>query len=260
MAHIPRKQFGQHFLKDQGIIHRIIAALHPKTHDHLVEIGPGQGALTFPILKQIHQLEVVELDRDLVLLLKDRSQSLGKLDIYSADALKFDFASLKKDDRMLRVFGNLPYNISTPLLFHLLSYSQMISDMLFMLQKEVALRLVAQADDDHYGRLSVMAQYHCRIELLFDVPANAFYPPPQVESSMVLFTPYREYPYLAHDYTLFENIVRHAFQQRRKTLRNSLKKLIDDSVWAHIKVHSDLRPENLSVKDFVEISNAVMTL
>lgn len=256
MVSIPRKRFGQHFLCDQAIIARIIAALAPKANDHLVEIGPGQGALTRPILKAIHQLEVVELDRDLIPQLEKRCEGLGDLIIYSADALTFNFAELCKDERWLRIFGNLPYNISTPLIFHLLDFAPHISDMLFMLQKEVAMRIAAKANDDDYGRLSVMVQYHCHVELLFNVPPDAFYPPPQVQSSIIRLEPHRQYPYLAKNYQLFETIVKHAFQQRRKTLRNSLKGLVDDDVWAHIPLHSNLRAENLTVKDFVEISNA----
>jgi len=253
----PRKRFGQHFLCDQVIIQRIITALAPQPHEHLIEIGPGQGALTLPVLKLLKHLEVVELDRDLIPELESRTRNAGDLQIYSADALEFDFASVKKDDRMLRIFGNLPYNISTPLIFHLLTYSSIVSDMLFMLQKEVAERLAAQANEDAYGRLSVMVQYHCDVELLFDVSPQAFFPPPQVKSSIVHLVPHRQFPCRALDYNLFAEIVRHAFGQRRKTLRNSLKKLIDDSAWENMNVHSDLRPENLRVQDFVEISNAM---
>lgn len=253
---IPRKYFGQHFLCDKAIIQRIIASFAPKSEEHLIEIGPGQGALTVPILKQVKHLEAVELDRDLIPVLQERARNSGELVVYSADALKFDFASVKKDDRLLRVFGNLPYNISTPLIFHLLGYSSIISDMLFMLQKEVAARLAAKAGTEHYGRLSVMAQYQCQVDLLFDVPADAFYPPPQVTSSIVRLIPYREYPCRANDYELFASIVKQAFGQRRKTLRNSLKEMINDNVWAYIQIHSNLRPENLTVKNFVEISNA----
>ena len=255
--HTPRKRFGQHFLCDQSIIHRIIDALHPKAAQHLIEIGPGQGALTVPMLQQIKQLEVIELDRDLVHELKHRNRENDDLIVHEADALEFDFASLKNDDRLLRVFGNLPYNISTPLIFHLLNFSDIISDMLFMLQKEVAKRMAADAGSKDYGRLSVMVQYHCRVELLFDVPASAFYPPPQVVSSIVKLVPHREYPYRAQNYPLFESVVKHVFGQRRKTLRNSLREMIDDDVWAHINIRSDLRAENLSVKDFVEICNVM---
>src|SRR5207249_4042847 len=144
--------------------------------EHLVEIGPGQGALTVPVLKLIKRLEAIELDSDLIRTLQKRTQRYGELTIYSADALEFDFASLKKDERLLRIFGNLPYNISTPMIFHLLMYADIIADMLFMLQKEVILRLAANPGNKDYGRLSVMVQYHCQVERLFDVSANAFYP------------------------------------------------------------------------------------
>jgi 16S rRNA (adenine1518-N6/adenine1519-N6)-dimethyltransferase len=256
-AFSPRKRFGQHFLCDQAIIHRIIAQLAPKATEHLIEIGPGQGALTIPILKLVNHLEVIELDRDLAQILRERAKHFEGLCIYSADVLKFDFSSVKKDQRLLRVFGNLPYNISTPLIFHLLTYSEMIADMLFMLQREVGKRLAAQKDSAEYGRLSVMVQYHCRVELLFDVPSSAFYPPPEVQSNVVRLIPYRQYPYPAIDYSLFASIVKQAFGQRRKTLRNSLKDRVTDAMWAAIPVCSDLRAENLSVKDFVAISNAL---
>jgi 16S rRNA (adenine1518-N6/adenine1519-N6)-dimethyltransferase len=255
--HAPRKRFGQHFLCDQSVIHRIIAALAPTPSQHLIEIGPGQGALTMPILKQIKRLEVVELDRDLIPELQARNHHGGELIIHSADALKFDFASVKQDERPLRIFGNLPYNISTPLIFHLLEYAPIVSDMLFMLQKEVAERLAANADTDDYGRLSVMVQYHCRVELLFDVPPTAFHPPPQVQSSIVRMIPYKNYPYPARDYSLFEEVVKQAFGQRRKTLRNSLKGMVDDNAWASIGIRSDLRAEKLTVKEFVDIANAI---
>lgn len=254
---IPRKRFGQHFLCDQAIIQHIVTALHPKVHEHLIEIGPGQGALTLPVLKRVKYLEAVELDRDLIPQLQERTHHAGQLHIYSADALEFDFSSVKKDDRLLRVFGNLPYNISTPLIFHLIHFSPIIMDMLFMVQKEVAERLAAAADTEHYGRLSVMVQYHWQVELLFNVPASAFYPPPQVESSMVRLIPYRELPYLANDYALFEEIVKNAFGQRRKTLRNSLKKIVSDEVWERLPIRSNLRAENLTVRDFIAITNSI---
>lgn len=255
--HIPRKRFGQHFLCDQAIIQRIIAALHIKSHDRLVEIGAGQGALTIPLLKEVHALDVIELDRDLIPGLQERSKGKGELTIHATDALAFNFASLKTDDRLLRIVGNLPYNISTPLLFHLLTFAPYIADMLFMLQKEVAERLVAVANSDAYGRLSVMMQYHCEVELLFDVAPTAFYPPPQVHSSIVRLQPHRDYPYRARHYEVFAAIVKQAFNQRRKTLRNSLKNRVADEVWARLPIDSKWRAENLSVKDFVLISDEV---
>jgi len=255
--HIPRKRFGQHFLSDQHIVERIVTALSPQATDHLIEIGPGQGALTLPILKRVRQLEVIELDRDLLPELEARTHRAGQLHVHLADVLEVNFAALKQDTRLLRVFGNLPYNISTPLIFHLLSFAPIIADMLFMLQLEVAERLAAKENTKHYGRLSVMVQYHCHVELLFHVPPGAFYPPPKVQSSIVRLTPHKTLPYQANDETLFANVVRLAFNQRRKTLRNSLRDLITDDMWANISIASDLRAENLSVKDFVEISNRI---
>lgn len=252
-SHVPRKRFGQHFLCDQTVIQRIIAALQPQPQQHLLEIGPGQGALTVPLLKQIKQLEVVELDRDLIPELQRRAQ--GDLTIYSSDALTFDFASIKKDERPLRIFGNLPYNISTPLIFHLLTFADIVADMLFMLQKEVAERLAALPDTKDYGRLSVMVQYHCDVELLFDVPPEAFYPPPKVQSSIVRLVPHKKLPSIARDYAFFDALVKAAFGQRRKTLRNSLRHIITDEMWEHVPLASDRRAETLSVQEFVMLAN-----
>lgn len=256
--HIPRKRFGQHFLSDQAVIQHIIAALNPKSTDHLIEIGPGQGALTLPLLKQVKELEVVELDRDLIPELKLRTLRVGKLIIHEADALTFDFAACKQDARKLRIFGNLPYNISTPLIFHLLTATSAISDMVFMLQKEVAERLASPPKGEHYGRLSVMVQYHAQVDLLFNVPPQAFFPPPKVESSVIRMTPFTSPPYPVHNYDLFAEIVKTAFGQRRKTLRNSLKRMITDEQWRHIQIASDLRAEDLGVADFVAMSNVLM--
>jgi 16S rRNA (adenine1518-N6/adenine1519-N6)-dimethyltransferase len=255
----PRKRFGQHFLSNQRIIANIVAALAPQASDHLVEIGPGQGALTVPVLKLVKHLEVIELDRDLIPELERRCLPFGELKVYAQDALQFDFRSIVRGAEKLRVFGNLPYNISTPLLFHLLAYNDVIGDMLFMLQKEVAERMVAPVNSEHYGRLSVMVQFHCRAELLFDVPPSAFYPPPQVKSSMVRLMPDDRFSRGVRDYARFAEVVRLAFNQRRKTLRNSLKHLVSDDDWAHMALHSDLRPENLRVEDFINIANTVGT-
>ena len=252
----PRKRFGQHFLHDKGVIDHIVATLAPRPEEHLIEIGPGQGALTVPVLRRTKQLEAVEFDRDLIPVLSERAKAAGDLTIYSADVLSFDFASVKKDERMLRVFGNLPYNISSPLIFHLLDYANIISDMLFMLQKEMAERLAA-TPGEHNGRLSIMVQYHCETNLLFNVPPSAFYPPPEVQSSIVQLVPYRECPYPVKDHALFAAVVKQAFGQRRKTLRNSLRTLVNDEVWSRTTIRPNLRPEELSVKEFVEISNAV---
>lgn len=254
---VPRKRFGQHFLCDQAVIQRIVATLAPERDQHLIEIGPGQGALTIPVLKRAKQLTAIELDRDLIPELEARAAGVGALSIVMQDVLKVDFAQFKTDKHLLRIFGNLPYNISTPFLFHLIQFAPFIADMFFMLQAEVAERIAAPAGSEHYGRLSVMVQYHCDVQLSFAVPASAFYPPPKVRSNMIKLVPYRDNPYHAMHYPLFENIVKHAFGQRRKTLRNSLRELVDDTVWAHVNIAPHLRAENLSVADFVTLSNAV---
>jgi 16S rRNA (adenine1518-N6/adenine1519-N6)-dimethyltransferase len=253
--HLARKRFGQHFLHDKQIIQRIVDMIAPQVGQHIVEIGPGQGALTVPILKKLSQLDVIEIDRDLIPPLKLRCADKGNLIVHEADALKFDFSSLVKADQPLRVIGNLPYNISTPLIFHLLQYANTILDMHFMLQKEVVERLAAQPGTEAYGRLSIMMQYHCQVIFLFNVTAAAFYPPPQVESSVVRLIPYREISHFARNYRHFSLLVREAFSHRRKTLRNSLKELISDAEWKTIAIDSHLRPEQLSVEDYVNISN-----
>jgi len=253
--HKPRKRFGQHFLRDQNVIQRIIAVLSPKPSEHLIEIGPGKGVLTFPILKKANQLEVIEIDRDLVTALRAYPEAQGKLIIHEQDALKFDFAKLTTPGNPLKVFGNLPYNISTPLIFHLLEYSSFISEMVFMLQKEVVDRIAAKAGDSEYGRLSVMVQYHCQVEKLFDVPAQAFDPPPKVVSSVIRLIPYAKLPFKAKEYDHFSKLVKQAFSQRRKTLRNSLKGMVNEVDWKELNMDPQWRPEELTVEDFVRLSN-----
>jgi 16S rRNA (adenine1518-N6/adenine1519-N6)-dimethyltransferase len=253
----PRKRFGQHFLTDLTVIERIIAVLNLNANDRYVEIGPGLGALTLPVLKKIKELDAIELDRELIPLLIDKTKTLGQVNIYQEDVLTVDFSQFKQDARDLHVFGNLPYNISTPLLFHLLTYASLITDMTVMLQKEVAERLTAAPNSKHYGRLSVMLQYYCEPTLLFNIGAYAFHPPPKVASSIVRLTPYKTLPYQAKDEALFATIVKQAFSQRRKTLRNSLKEMITETQWVALSINPQLRAENLSVKDFVTISNAL---
>lgn len=255
--HIPRKRFGQHFLQDKQVIQRIVDVIAPTPDQHIVEIGPGQGAMTLPLLKRIGALEVVELDRDLIPMLKSRCADKGNLVIHQADALEFDFGQLATDDRPLRVVGNLPYNISTPLIFHLLTFASRISDMHFMLQKEVVNRLAAMPGTPAYGRLSIMVQYHCRVQSLFDVGPGAFNPPPQVDSSIVRIIPYREIPSVAKDYAHFATIVKTAFSHRRKILRNCLKTLVSDEDWEKIHVDPHLRPEQLSISEYVKMSNTL---
>jgi 16S rRNA (adenine1518-N6/adenine1519-N6)-dimethyltransferase len=258
IMHKARKRFGQNFLHDAGIIRRIVRAINPKPGQHLVEIGPGLGALTEELLQEAGALDAIELDRDLIPVLRTKFfRYEDSFQIHEADALKFDFASLRTDDRPLRVVGNLPYNISTPLIFHLLSFSGQISDMHFMLQNEVVDRLAAQPGEDHYGRLGIMAQYYCRVEKLFKVPPGAFQPAPKVDSAIVRLTPYDQLPLVARDVHKLQEVVRTAFSQRRKTLRNNLKPLIDASTLETLGIDPQLRPERLPLEDFIRISDAI---
>lgn len=255
MTHTPRKRFGQNFLHDHNIIYNIISSIQAKPGQHWVEIGPGQGALTEPLLNEGVRLEVVELDRDLVMLLKQKFKQYPNLQIHSADALRFDFSALAEKDTKLRVIGNLPYNISTPLMFHLLDSAYCIEDMHFMLQKEVVDRICAAPGSKKYGRLSVMMQYYCATELLFDVPPESFDPAPQVMSAIVRLVPHRQPPVEVNDITKLNRVVTQAFSQRRKTLRNSLKKLIAEEDIVALNIDPTLRAENISLAEFAQLSN-----
>lgn len=258
MNHRPRKRFGQNFLHDQNVIRGIIAAIHPLPGERLVEIGPGLGALTEPLLQALGEMDVVELDRDLIPKLQQQFATTGTLRIHNTDALKFDFCSLlSSDNEKLRVAGNLPYNISTPLIFHLLAQSCCIRDMHFMLQKEVVNRLAAGPGGGDYGRLSVMVQYRCQVEKLFTVGPGAFNPPPKVDSAIVRLTPYAAPPYPAKDEKLFARLVNQAFSQRRKTLRNNMKGLLDSAAIEAMGIDPGCRPETLSLEQFVTLANAV---
>ncbi|MDD5330701.1 MAG: 16S rRNA (adenine(1518)-N(6)/adenine(1519)-N(6))-dimethyltransferase RsmA [Sulfuricella sp.] len=251
MQHIPRKRFGQNFLTDQGVIQDIVRAIGPQPGDAMVEIGPGLGALTDPLLEILPRLNVVEIDRDIIARLENNYPK-SKLTIHAGDALKFDFAGLGE---RIRVVGNLPYNISTPILFHLTEYVDNIIDMHFMLQKEVVERMVGDPGSPEYGRLSVMLQYRYSMELQFIVPPDAFQPAPKVESAIVRMIPYAELPHPAKDEALFGAIVTAAFGQRRKTLRNTLKAYLDDAGFAALGIDPGLRAENLGVREFVAIAN-----
>lgn len=251
-----RKRFGQNFLRDSGVISRIVRAIAPRGGDRLIEIGPGQGALTGPILEAAGALEVIELDRDLIPGLRVQFYDYPDFKIHEGDALKFDFHELSQQDgRPLRVVGNLPYNISTPLIFHLLAARGAIQDMHFMLQKEVVERLAAEPGGPDWGRLSVMTQYHCAVESLFIVPPGAFVPQPKVDSAIVRLTPYAELPSPAHDEAHFADVVRVAFGQRRKTLRNNLKGVIDAEALESLGIDPGRRPQTLRVEELVAISN-----
>lgn len=290
MKHIAKKRFGQNFLTDQGIITGLVNAINPQQDDLMVEIGPGLGALTSPLLQKLSKLHVVELDRDIIDWMQ-KNHPAAKIEIHHCDALKFDFSSLvnisskpemsarrqeaseetvqevrRRDSadantagalglKKLRVVGNLPYNISTPILFHLLDNVASITDMHFMLQKEVVERMVAQPSSAAYGRLSVMLQYRLQMEYLFTVPPEAFDPAPKVESAFVRCVPHSSLPHVAKDEKLFSEVVLAAFGQRRKTLRNTLKNILNDAGFEALQIDSQLRAENLHVADFVAITN-----
>ncbi len=269
MKHIPKKRFGQNFLTDQNVLHEIIRAIAPQADDLMVEIGPGQGAMTKLLLEQLKHLQVVELDRDLVVLLK-KQFSADKLQIHSGDALQFDFASIARaaangqdagsDDsekgsghaRRLRVVGNLPYNISSPLLFHLADCADVVIDQHFMLQKEVVERMVAEPGSRDYGRLSVMLQWRYRMALLFIVPPEAFDPPPKVESAIVRMLPI-EQP-LACKADLLGQVVTKAFSQRRKVIRNCLAGLFNEAELREAGIDPQVRPEAVPVENYVALA------
>lgn len=254
-GHRARKRFGQNFLEHQGIINSIISAIHAKESEHLVEIGPGQGALTQELLSSGCKLDAIELDRDLVPLLLASFSVNSQFTLHQGDALSFDFNSLHKT-QALRVVGNLPYNISTPLIFHLLEHRHIIEDMHFMLQLEVVRRMAAEPGNKNYGRLSIMCQYYCQVEELFEVPPEAFNPQPKVQSAIVRLTPYKELPHIAKDVSFLETLLRDAFNARRKTLRNTLKNHFTAEELEAQGINPSARPDTLSLAEYVQLSNA----
>ncbi len=249
----PRKRFGQNFLEDRGVVEQMVAAIGPRSGDRFIEIGPGLGALTLPLLQRLEHLDVIEIDRDIVQDLRERHPA-NRLTIHDGDALKFDFAAIGRD---LRVVGNLPYNISTPLLFHLTDHAGFVHDAHFMLQREVVERMSAQPGTSEYGRLSVMLQYRWSIDSLFDVAPSAFRPAPKVWSSVVRMIPHAKLPHIASDENLFADLVRRAFGQRRKTLRNTLREKLAASDFERLGIDPIARGETLGVADFVRIANLI---
>ena len=254
MRHQPRKRFGQNFLQKQEVIDEILNVIGPQTDDLMVEIGPGLGALTTPLAKALKQLHVIELDRDIVKVLREKyhRHASGNVVIHEGDALKFDFASLGAG---LRVVGNLPYNISTPLLFHLAAHIDSVRDIHAMLQKEVVERMVAAPDSAAYGRLSVALQYRFEMEKVLDVGPDAFFPQPKVDSAVIRMVPRAKHEPEAQDEALFAHIVTTAFSQRRKTLRNTLRNLMELTDFEALGIDPGARAETLSVSAFVRISN-----
>ncbi len=261
LGHTARKRFGQNFLHDDYVIDKIVSAINPQDGENLVEIGPGLGALTDPVCERVNHLTVVELDRDLAKRLRHHPFHGDKLTIIEQDALTLDFSSVlansSQPDEPLRVFGNLPYNISTPLMFHLFDFTGDIKDMHFMLQKEVVTRLAAGPGSKNYGRLSVMAQYYCQVMPVLNVPPGAFKPPPKVDSVVVRLVPHATPPVAVKSVTTLERVCAQAFNQRRKTIRNSLKDCLDESEITALGLDPTARAEVLSLADFAAIANAV---
>lgn len=260
IQHRARKRFGQNFLSDQGVIQRIIQSINPKTGDRLIEIGPGLGALTCPVLKIAGEMDVIELDRDIIPKLQlncglDYSQQ-GKLRIHNTDVLTFDFNSLGYA-QPLRIIGNLPYNISTPIIFHLVEYSKQIQDMYFMLQKEVVERLAAKPDTSNYSRLSVMAQYYFQVTPLFVVPPESFDPMPKVDSAIVRLVPHTTRPVEVSDEQAFAKLVSVAFSQRRKTLRNVLKDVCTAEQLQAVGIDPASRAQSLTLQQFANLFNYI---
>jgi 16S rRNA (adenine1518-N6/adenine1519-N6)-dimethyltransferase len=258
-AHIPRKRFGQHFLHDKNILRRIVESVAPRPGDCIVEIGPGEGALTFPLLQAAGNLTAIELDRDLIEPLRARAAGIGELAIVNQDVLSVDFGALARnatgvDGAQIRVVGNLPYNISTPILFHCLDHASAIQDMHFMLQKEVVERMAAGPGSKTYGRLSVMLQLRCVVQPLFGVPPGAFRPPPKVDSAVVRLTPLAAEQLPRADFGMIDRLVRAAFGQRRKTLSNALSELADAAQLRAAGIDPKARAEQLAPSAFVALA------
>ena len=257
-THKAKKSLGQNFLKDNNIIDKIIQQAQILKDDHVIEIGPGLGALTKRILPIIGKLDAIEYDKDVIPILKETCKGLGEVKIYNQDILKFDLSKvLTNQVKKSKIIGNLPYNISSPLIFKLLEYSDYIKDMHFMLQKEVVQRMCSRPGQKSYGRLSIMLQYFCQTEELFLVPPTAFTPEPKVDSQIIRLIPYKEKPFIADNYTLFSEVVKAAFSQRRKTLRNTLKNYIDASKLIDIGINPALRAEQIPIEQFVLLSNEI---
>ena len=254
-GHRARKRFGQNFLHDPQVIQNIIQSIAPEKNQLIAEIGPGLGALTEGLASSACQLKLIELDRDLISKLEIHYASSDNVEIFAADALKFNFQSLSDAPHSLRLVGNLPYNISTPLIFHLINYVDLIQDMHFMLQKEVVQRLAAEPGNKNYGRLSVMVQYYCEVEYLFTVGPGAFNPAPKVDSAIVLLRPRETKSFIAKDTEKMEMLVKQAFAQRRKTLRNNLKTLLNSEQIISLDIDPGARPETLHVEQYVALAN-----
>ncbi|WP_367680207.1 16S rRNA (adenine(1518)-N(6)/adenine(1519)-N(6))-dimethyltransferase RsmA [Candidatus Fukatsuia anoeciicola] len=255
-GHFARKRFGQNFLNNSYIINSIVSTINPLPSEAIIEIGPGLGALTVPVADRIDKMTVIELDRNLTISLINNPRLKDKLIIYQQNVMEVDFSILAKLSKQpLRIFGNLPYNISTPLIFYLFNYTNIISDMHFMLQKEVVKRLVASPNSKTYGRLTVMAQYYCQIIPILEVPSSAFIPSPKVDSAVVRLIPHQQKSNLVKDTRLLEYITAQAFNQRRKTIRNSLRKLFIPEQLIKLSIDPACRAENITLTQYCRLTN-----
>lgn len=248
------KHLGQHFLVDDGIIEQLVAHIHPQSVESLLEIGPGLGALTLPLLRESGALTAIEFDHRVLVPLRQKAQAIGKLTLIHADILQVDFATLDLP-APLKVVGNLPYNLSSPIIFHCLAQRAMISDMIFMLQKEVVERICAEPGSKAYGRLSIMVQLYCACEALFDIAPDAFDPPPKVDSAVVRITPRAHPTWVVDDWAQFDALVRAAFSQRRKMVRKSLAHWFGAEDFVALDIDPTARPETLSGNDFARMAN-----
>ena len=262
LGHQAKKRFGQNFLHNDAVISDIVDVINPEPGENLIEIGPGLGALTEPVIERAKQLSVVELDRDLAHRLRHHPFLAPHLTIYETDALNFDFSQLLKNEEglenPLRIFGNLPYNISTPLIFHLLTFKDKVKDMHFMLQKEVVERMAAGPNCKAYGRLSIMTQYQCQVFPVMEIGPEAFKPAPKVDSAIVRLIPHKEITNPAKDINALNTVCLTAFNQRRKTIRNSFKKLLSEEQLSTLNIDANLRPENLSIDDYIKLANFIV--
>ena len=258
LGHQAKKRFGQNFLHNDSVISDIVDAINPETEENLVEIGPGLGALTEPVIERAKKLSVVELDRDLAERLRHHPFLAPHLTIYETDALKFDFAQLATDEKPLRIFGNLPYNISTPLIFHLLTFKDKVQDMHFMLQKEVVERMAAGPHCKAYGRLSIMTQYQCEVIPVMEIGPEAFKPAPKVDSAIVRLVPHRKINNPVKDISALNTVCLAAFNQRRKTIRNGFKNLISVAQLESLNIDANLRPENLTIDEYIILANFIV--
>jgi 16S rRNA (adenine1518-N6/adenine1519-N6)-dimethyltransferase len=257
-AHQPRKRFGQNFLIAKQVIADLIALISPQPQEHIVEIGPGLGAITSALIQSQAQIDAIEIDRDLAAMLQQKFKTCANFKLHCQDVLKFSLRSLFQHEptHKLRIVGNLPYNISTPLLFKLFADIEIVQDMYFMLQREVAERLIASPSTKEYGRLSVMAQYYCAMEIILDVPPTAFNPPPKVNSSIVRFVPHTAATQVSVDnHELLQSVVTEAFNHRRKNIANSLKCFLTAQELQDLQIDCNLRAENLNLLDYTQIAN-----